>query len=78
MTTETPLNKPVALQKDHDLSAFDCGVPALNDYLRQFAWLNHQARSSRTYVTTRGNRVAGSYTLAAGSVRRALPAHERH
>jgi GNAT superfamily N-acetyltransferase len=70
MTTETPLSKPVALDKSHDLSAFDCGVEALNDYLRKHAFQNHQNRSARTYAATRGARVVGYYTLAAGSVSR--------
>ena len=70
MATETPLNKLVPLDKSHDLSAFDCGAPALNDYLRKYAWQNHQNRSARTYVTTQDNRVVAYYTLAAGSVGR--------
>jgi GNAT superfamily N-acetyltransferase len=70
MTTATPLPRPIPLDKTHDLSAFDCGTPALNDYLRKHALQNHQARSARTYVTIRDNRVVGYYTLAAGSVRR--------
>ena len=70
MTTEAPLPSPVPLDKSHDLSAFDCGAPALNDYLHKYAWQNHQNRSARTYVTTREHRVVGYYTLAAGSVRR--------
>ena len=70
MTTEAPPPRPVPLDRSHDLSAFDCGAAALNDYLRKYAWQNHQSRSARTYVAMRGNRVAGYYTLAAGSVRR--------
>jgi GNAT superfamily N-acetyltransferase len=70
MTTEAPPPRPVPLDRIHDLSAFDCGAPALNDYLRKHAWQNHQNRSARTYVTARDNRVAGYYTLAAGSVHR--------
>src|SRR5208337_3096221 len=64
------IRKPVALEKGHDLSAFDCGVPRLNDYLRKYALTNHQNRSARTYVAERGERVVGYYTLAAGSVGR--------
>jgi GNAT superfamily N-acetyltransferase len=70
MATEPPLLSPVALNKNHDLAAFDCGAAALNDYLRKYAYLNHQNRSARTYVAARENRVVGYYTLAAGSVRR--------
>jgi GNAT superfamily N-acetyltransferase len=70
MATEPPLTNPVPLEKSHDLLPFDCSVPALNNYRRQFAWQNHRNRSARTYVTCRGSRVVGYYTLAAGSVRR--------
>jgi GNAT superfamily N-acetyltransferase len=70
MTTQAPLPRPVPLDRRHDLSAFDCGAPALDEYLRKYAWQNHQNRSARTYVTTRDNRVVGYFTLAAGSVRR--------
>jgi GNAT superfamily N-acetyltransferase len=70
MATEPPLPRPVPLDRSHGLTAFDCGTPALNDYLRKHALQNHQNRSARTYVTTRDNRVVGYYTLAAGSVSR--------
>jgi GNAT superfamily N-acetyltransferase len=70
MATEPPLPRPVALKKSHELTSFDCAAPALNDYLNKYAFQNHQNRSARTYVSTRGNRVVGYYTLAAGSVRR--------
>ena len=83
MTTQ-PILSPRALEKGHDLSAFDCGVPGLNDYLRKYArptincgifgradaLANHQNRSARTYVALRGERVVGYCTLAAGSVGR--------
>jgi GNAT superfamily N-acetyltransferase len=68
MATDLPLTNPGPLDTSHDLTAFDCGSRALNDYLQKYAWPNHQNRSARTYVTTRGSRVIGYYTLAAGSV----------
>jgi hypothetical protein len=70
MATDLALTKPQPLDSSHNLTAFDCGAPALNDYLRKYAWPNHQNRSARTYVMARGSRVVGYYTLAAGSVRR--------
>lgn len=70
MATEPALPKPVPLNKHHELSTFDCGAAALDDYLRKYALQNHKNRSARTYVTTRDNRVVGYYTLAAGSVGR--------
>lgn len=59
------------IRKEHELEAFDCGVPALNDYLKRHALQNHPNRSARTYVAARGLRVIAYYTLAAGSVDRA-------
>jgi hypothetical protein len=53
----------------HDLSGFDCGEPALNDWLRQRA-LKNESRFSRTYVVCRGNQVVAYYSIAAGAVER--------
>lgn len=64
------LSSPVPIAKEQDTSAFDCGVGPLNDYLRRFALVNHQNRSARTYAAMRGERIAGYYTLASGSVSR--------
>ena len=64
------LAPPVPLTADHDLTIFDCGDPALNDWLRQRA-LKNQTQFSRTYVVCQGPRVAGFYCIAAGSVDRA-------
>ena len=65
-----PLCGPTLLNAGHDLSAFDCGVPALNAFLTKFALPNLRSQSARTYVATRGESVVGYYTLAAGSARR--------
>ena len=65
----TPLRSPVPLAASHVLAAFDCGVSALNDYLKKYALTNHQNQSARTYVACRGDTVVGYYTLAAGSMR---------
>lgn len=64
------LSAPVPLTAEHDLSHFDCGAPALNDWLRERA-LKNQSRFSRTYVVCAGQRVAGYYCISAGSVERA-------
>jgi predicted N-acetyltransferase YhbS len=63
-----PLDSPVAITPAHDLTAFDCGAMALNDYLRRHALANHRNEAARTYVAARGARVVGYYSLAAGSV----------
>ena len=58
------------LGSHHDLSAFDCGDAALDDWLRRFALANQTAEAVQTYVIHRGGRVVGYTTLAAGSVER--------
>ncbi len=50
------LSAPVSLTASHDLSQFDCGNPALNDWLRQRA-LKNESRFSRTYVVCDNNQV---------------------
>lgn len=65
-----PLRSPCPLDAQHDCSAFDCDVPALNNYLKKFALQNQQSQAARTYVATRAECVVGYYTLAAASVRR--------
>ena len=61
---------PEKLQPEHDLSKFDCGEPVLNDWLRRRALQNQQNGASSTYVVLDKQRVAGYYSLAAGSVAR--------
>ncbi|MGA7953492.1 MAG: GNAT family N-acetyltransferase [Gloeobacterales cyanobacterium] len=55
------------LKADHDISQFDCGKAAPNDFLKRFA-LVQKADSARTYVTCEGETVVGFYSLAVGSV----------
>lgn len=63
---------PVAvLEAGHDRSQFDCGVEPLNVYLKQYALQNQKKGIVRNYVTCRGARVVGYYSLAYGSVAQA-------
>jgi GNAT superfamily N-acetyltransferase len=62
------LSPPEKLRPDHDLSAFDCGEPALDDWLRRRALLNEETGASRTYVVRSGQQVVGYYALAVGAV----------
>jgi GNAT superfamily N-acetyltransferase len=64
------LSAPVPLTAGHDLSAFDCGEPTLNDWLQQRA-LKNESRFSRTYVVCEGNRVVAYFCISAGAVQRA-------
>ena len=61
---------PEKLRVEHDVSAFDCGEPVLNDWLCRRAFQNQQSGASSTYVILEGMRVVGYYSLAAGSVAR--------
>ncbi|PIO97419.1 GNAT family N-acetyltransferase [Pleomorphomonas carboxyditropha] len=63
------LSAPAPLSSDHDLTAFDCGEPQLNDWLRQRA-LRNESRFSRTYVVCEELRVVAYYCISAGSVER--------
>jgi GNAT superfamily N-acetyltransferase len=67
---EPLLSAPVPLTAEHDLSSFDCGEPALNDWLRHRA-LKNESRFSRTYVVCAGNRVVAYFCISAGAVERA-------
>jgi GNAT superfamily N-acetyltransferase len=64
------LSAPEPIGTDHDLSVFDCGEPALNEWLQQRALLN-ESRFSRTFVVCEGHQVIAYYCLSAGSVERA-------
>ena len=50
------------------VSAFDCGHPALNDFLQRYALINQRANSAQTYVCCQAEVVVGFYSLAVGSV----------
>lgn len=63
------LSTPVPLTSSHELAAFDCGEPALNDWLRQRA-LKSESRFARTYVVCDGNSVVAYYCIAAGAIAR--------
>ncbi len=47
---------------------FDCGLPALNQFLSRYAFVNQKANSAQTYVCCYQGKVAGFYSLAVGSV----------
>jgi GNAT superfamily N-acetyltransferase len=64
------LRPPEPIRADHDLSHFDSGEPALDDWLRRRAQRNEAAGGSRTYVvrTKSDQRVVAYYCLAAGAI----------
>jgi GNAT superfamily N-acetyltransferase len=59
---------PEPLHAGHDLSAFDCGKPALNDWLRTYALANQAKGFTRVMVVRTGARVIGFYGLAPTAV----------
>ena len=58
------------LSSTHDVASFDCGNPALNQFLQRFALVNQKANSAQTYVVCEqgSNTVVGFYSLVVGSV----------
>lgn len=62
---------PRLLEAEDDATQFDCGVAALNDWLRKRALVNHLSGASRSYVATAGRRIVAFYCLSAGAVQHA-------
>lgn len=65
-----PYLKPVSLGKGHAVDDFDCGKPALNEWLQKYGVASEAAGSARVFVTTAEDErtVVGYYALAGGSV----------
>src|SRR3974377_1057398 len=62
------ITPPQRFSAEHDVAAFDCGEPALDDWLRRRALQNQESGASRTYVVCAGKRVVGYYALAVGAL----------
>lgn len=65
---DLPLLGPVPLSDTYSAEHFDCGVPALNEFLSKFALANDRANTAKTYVVVRGEQIVGYYSLAAASI----------
>lgn len=50
------------------VDAFDCGSPALDQFLQRYALVNQKANSAQTYVCCVEGVVVGFYSLVVGSV----------
>lgn len=61
---------PAPLTENHDHAAFQCGEPALDEWLRHRAWHNQLVAASRTYAicATATLRVAGYFALSMGQI----------
>lgn len=60
--------EPIA--KKHDRASFDCGEPALNEFLRRHARQNHQHGAAKTFVAVAksdGKTILGFYSLCPAS-----------
>ena len=57
---------PQALNAKHQLDSFDCGKPALNDWLVRHAMQAQSSGSARICVVVEGDRVVGYFSLAVG------------
>jgi len=66
------ISAPEPLGSNHDIQAFDCGRPTLNDWLQKKAIKAQKiGGSARTYVVcNKDGRVAGYCALATGSINR--------
>lgn len=62
------------LKIDDACDGFDCGHPALNQFLQRFALINQKSNSAQTYVCCQAGVVVGYYSLAVGSVEPAVAA----
>jgi GNAT superfamily N-acetyltransferase len=71
MTGADDIGAPEHLTAEHDIAAFDSGVPVLDDWLKRRALDNENAGASRTYVVSARGRVVGYYALANGAVAQA-------
>lgn len=62
------LRAPEPLAAAHRLEGFDCGRPALNDWLLRHARQAQGSGSAKTFVVADGDRVAGYFSLTVGQV----------
>lgn len=62
------LRSPEALGSQHRLEGFDCGKPALNDWLLRHARQAQASGSAKTFIVADDARVAGYYSLTVGQV----------
>ncbi len=62
------LGAPEPLLAGHKLDDFDCGKPALNDWLIRHARQAQSSGSARTFVAAEAERVAGFFSLTVGQV----------
>lgn len=62
------LHGPEPLGPQHRLEGFDCGKPALNDWLLRHARQAQGSGSAKTFVVVDDDRVAGYFSLTVGQI----------
>lgn len=62
------LSAPQPLDTRHRLEEFDCGKPALTEWLLRHARQAQGSGSARTFVVCDGDRVAGYFSLTVGQI----------
>lgn len=62
------MKDPCPLEDGHDTSSFDCGVEALNTYLKRYARQTQKREGARTYVAVDDDRVVAYYTIVFGGI----------
>ncbi|MBX9687375.1 MAG: GNAT family N-acetyltransferase [Candidatus Obscuribacterales bacterium] len=62
------MKEPCPLEEGHDTSSFDCGVEALDTYLKRYARQTQKRDGARTYVVLDANRVVAYYTIVFGGI----------
>ena len=60
---EQPLEPPAPLEKTHITNDFTSGADELDEWLKDYAWVNHRSGNARVFVATRDTRVVGYYAL---------------
>jgi predicted N-acetyltransferase YhbS len=65
------LSAPEPLSADHDVAAFSCGKPALDEWLKQRALFNQENGFTVVMVVHQAGRVVGYYGVAPTAVNRA-------
>ena len=62
------LHRPEPLSSHHRLDGFDCGKPALNDWLARHARQAQSSGSAKTFVVADDDQVVGYFSLTVGQV----------
>jgi len=59
---------PLSLDANHWLEKFDCGKPALTDWLLRHSRQSQGSVSAKTFVACDGDRVVGYFSLTVGQI----------